>query len=156
MEDVKEECSKFGSITHTYVDRNSKVQSDLSGYTTTATCLLYLLLECQFKLPTACYVYCLDVNSNFPQISIFWEIPQQIPGMTASDKLMTHKGAQYLMQTLTVWIYYVVQGFVYLKFANMEGAAAAQQSLHGRWFAGNQVVAEFQFQQPYMEYFRCT
>lgn len=46
------------------------------------------------------------------------------------------------------------QGFVYLKFATVEGSAAAQKQLHGRWFAGRQVVAEFQFTQVYSNHFR--
>jgi len=48
-----------------------------------------------------------------------------------------------------------LQGYVYLKFAAVEGAVAAQKALHGRWFAGNQVLAEFQFAPTYIEYFRC-
>ncbi len=48
----------------------------------------------------------------------------------------------------------VRQGFVYLKFAAVEGSAAAQKQLHGRWFAGRQVVAEFQFTQVYSGHFR--
>lgn len=46
------------------------------------------------------------------------------------------------------------KGFVYLKFATVEGSAAAQKALHGRWFAGRQVVAEFQFTQIYNNFFR--
>jgi hypothetical protein len=46
------------------------------------------------------------------------------------------------------------QGFVYLKFATVEGSAAAQKALHGRWFAGRQVVAEFQFTAVYGSYFK--
>ncbi len=47
-----------------------------------------------------------------------------------------------------------LQGFVYLKFAAVEGSAAAQKQLHGRWFAGRQVVAEFQFTAVYNGHFR--
>lgn len=50
----------------------------------------------------------------------------------------------------------MLQGFVYLKFAGIEGSVAAQKSLHGRWFAGNQVLAEFQFAPTYSDYFRCA
>lgn len=49
---------------------------------------------------------------------------------------------------------YRVQGFVYLKFGSVEGSAAAQKALHGRWFASRQIVAEFQFTQIYNSYFR--
>ncbi|KAK9908927.1 hypothetical protein WJX75_004772 [Coccomyxa subellipsoidea] len=45
------------------------------------------------------------------------------------------------------------KGFVYLKFVTVEGSAAAQKALHGRWFAGRQVVAEFQFTQIYNNFF---
>lgn len=34
-------------------------------------------------------------------------------------------------------------GFVYLRFENAQAAAQAAQALHGRWFAGRQVSAEF-------------
>lgn len=47
-----------------------------------------------------------------------------------------------------------MQGFVYLQFQSTEGAAAAQKALHGRWFAGRQIVAEFQFAPVYSQYFR--
>jgi hypothetical protein len=47
-----------------------------------------------------------------------------------------------------------MQGFVYLQFQSTEGAAAAQKALHGRWFAGRQIVAEFQFAPIYSQYFR--
>ncbi len=42
---------------------------------------------------------------------------------------------------------------MYLKFAAVEGSAAAQKALHGRWFAGRQVVAEFQFTAVYGGHF---
>ena len=48
-----------------------------------------------------------------------------------------------------------VQGFVYLKFGSQEMSAAAQKALHGRWFAGRQVVAEFQIEGLYRSHFRC-
>jgi RNA-binding protein 39 len=47
-----------------------------------------------------------------------------------------------------------MQGFVYLQFQSTEGAAAAQKALHGRWFAGRQIVAEFQFAPIYSQYFK--
>ncbi|KAK9865341.1 hypothetical protein WJX84_001809 [Apatococcus fuscideae] len=47
------------------------------------------------------------------------------------------------------------RGFVYLKFANIEGAKAAQKALHGRWFASRQIVADFQFAPTYSSHFGC-
>jgi RNA-binding protein 39 len=47
------------------------------------------------------------------------------------------------------------QGFVYLKFSAVAGAQAAQRSLHGRFFAGRQLSAEFQFLHPYNAHFQC-
>ncbi|GAB4822034.1 hypothetical protein N2152v2_009080 [Parachlorella kessleri] len=46
------------------------------------------------------------------------------------------------------------QGFVYLKFNNLQSAAAAQRALHGRWFAGRQIVADFQFTPVYNNFFK--
>jgi hypothetical protein len=46
------------------------------------------------------------------------------------------------------------QGFVYLKFETQEAAQAAAQALHGRWYSGHQIVAEFQFTQIYAAYFK--
>jgi RNA-binding protein 39 len=34
-------------------------------------------------------------------------------------------------------------GHVYLRFSDAQAAARAATSLHGRWFAGKQVLAEF-------------
>ncbi|CAD7700816.1 unnamed protein product [Ostreobium quekettii] len=45
------------------------------------------------------------------------------------------------------------KGFVYLRFVTQEGAEAAQKALHGRWFAGRQIVAEYQFTQVYNSHF---
>ena len=55
------------------------------------------------------------------------------------------------MMLIDVWCW---QGFVYLKFTSVEGSAAAQKALHGRWFAGRQTVAEFQFTAIYGSYFQ--
>jgi RNA-binding protein 39 len=44
---------------------------------------------------------------------------------------------------------------VYLKFATSEAAQAAQRTLHGRFYSGNQIVAEFQFLQIYNQHFKC-
>ena len=49
----------------------------------------------------------------------------------------------------------VVQGHVYLKFLRPEGASAAQKSLNGRWFAGRQISADFQFPAVYNNHFKC-
>jgi RNA-binding protein 39 len=44
---------------------------------------------------------------------------------------------------------------VYLRFSSVASAQAAQRSLHGRFFAGRQLSAEYQFLQPYNAHFRC-
>ena len=91
--DVKEECSKFGTVLHTHVDRNSQV-----------TFSHYWPLACR-----ACWLAYCPV---------------------------------------------CMQGFVYLKFGSQAMAQAAQKALHGRWFAGRQVVAEFQIEGLYRNYFK--
>ena len=55
---------------------------------------------------------------------------------------------------LRLTLIHLLQGFVYLQFQSGEGAAAAQKALHGRWFAGRQIVAEFQFAPIYSQYFK--
>lgn len=45
------------------------------------------------------------------------------------------------------------QGCVYIKFVSPDGAAAAQASLHGRFFSGRQVIAEFQTEAAYVSKF---
>lgn len=45
------------------------------------------------------------------------------------------------------------KGFVYVKFATQEAASAAQRALDGRWFAGRQICAEYQFAQLYAQHF---
>ena len=45
------------------------------------------------------------------------------------------------------------QGFVYVKFVSVAGAAGAQAALHSRWFAGNLIAAEFQFAAVYNRHF---
>ena len=47
-----------------------------------------------------------------------------------------------------------LQGFVYLKFGAVPAAQAAVKALHGRWFAGRQVAAVFQFAAMYNSHFR--
>ena len=48
-------------------------------------------------------------------------------------------------------LFFLSQGYVYLKFGSVEAASAAQQMLHGRLFAGRKVVAEFQFAHAYQQ-----
>ena len=48
----------------------------------------------------------------------------------------------------------LLQGFVYLKFMSGDGASKAQSALNGRWFAGRQIAADFQFPAVYNNYFR--
>ncbi len=45
------------------------------------------------------------------------------------------------------------QGFVFLRFASVEGAQAAQRALNGRFYSGKQIVAQFQFAQVYNSFF---
>ena len=45
------------------------------------------------------------------------------------------------------------RGFVYLRFGSTEGASAARLALHGRWFAGKMIAAEFQFVPVYDKHF---
>ncbi|MEW5317543.1 MAG: hypothetical protein WDW38_008831 [Sanguina aurantia] len=45
------------------------------------------------------------------------------------------------------------QGFVYLKFASTEAAAAAQHALHGRFFAGRCICCSFEFDREYCRHF---
>mmetsp|Transcript_33646 Transcript_33646/g.95156 ORF Transcript_33646/g.95156 Transcript_33646/m.95156 type:complete len:532 (+) Transcript_33646:298-1893(+) len=47
------------------------------------------------------------------------------------------------------------KGFVYLKFATVDAAQKAQSALNGRWFAGREVIAEFQFASVYDAHFQC-
>ena len=44
-------------------------------------------------------------------------------------------------------------GFVYVRLADEPSAASARRALHGRWFGGRQVVAEFQFAAAYASHF---
>lgn len=48
------------------------------------------------------------------------------------------------------------QGFVYLKFSDLQAATAAQRALHGRWFAGRQIVADYQFTPVYTGFFKIS
>jgi hypothetical protein len=46
-----------------------------------------------------------------------------------------------------------LQGFVYLKMAAVEGAAAAFKMLHGRFYNGHMIQAAYQFVQVYDQHF---
>jgi len=46
------------------------------------------------------------------------------------------------------------KGFVYLKFNATEAAQKAQMALNGRWFAGREVLAEYQFAAVYDSHFK--
>lgn len=63
-----------------------------------------------------------------------------------------------VVQTLSVQrlilLLLLLQGFVYLKFLNGDGASKAQAALNGRWFAGRQIAADFQFPAVYNNFFR--
>lgn len=118
--DVTEECSKYGPVSHTHVDKNSKVR-----------------LRISFQ------------QSHLSRtLSVFLEEPRfKCKGGTAGTSL------DYLVWSVVIKLGWGLQGFVYLKFVTVEGSAAAQKALHGRWFAGRQVVAEFQFTQIYNNFF---
>lgn len=47
-----------------------------------------------------------------------------------------------------------IQGFVYLRFLKTQAAEAAHRALHGRWYGGRQIVAEYQFLQVYTSHFK--
>ena len=47
------------------------------------------------------------------------------------------------------------KGFIYLKFASTDAGSKAQMALNGRWFAGREVIAEFQFTAVYDSHFKC-
>jgi RNA-binding protein 39 len=44
---------------------------------------------------------------------------------------------------------------VYLKFGTTEAAQAAHRALSGRFYSGNQIVADYQFAQVYSSHFCC-
>ncbi|GFR51596.1 hypothetical protein Agub_g14019, partial [Astrephomene gubernaculifera] len=53
-----------------------------------------------------------------------------------------------------VWVDAKAKGFVYLRFTTTHAAEAAHRALHGRWYGGRQIVAEFQFLQVYNSHFK--
>eukprot|EP01026_Neomeris_dumetosa_P059119 TRINITY_DN5518_c0_g1_i4.p2 TRINITY_DN5518_c0_g1~~TRINITY_DN5518_c0_g1_i4.p2 ORF type:complete len:530 (+),score=86.01 TRINITY_DN5518_c0_g1_i4:141-1592(+) len=56
-------------------------------------------------------------------------------------------------QVLHIYVDKYSKGFVYVKMDSVESAQRAMKALHGRWFAGRQIVAEFQFAQIYSKHF---
>lgn len=59
-----------------------------------------------------------------------------------------------LGQVLHVFVDRSSKGFVYLKMAAVEGAAAAHKMLHGRFYNGHMIQAAYQFVQVYDQHFR--
>ncbi|GLC69827.1 hypothetical protein PLESTF_000884800 [Pleodorina starrii] len=57
-------------------------------------------------------------------------------------------------EPLHVWVNPKSKGFVYLRFANAQSAEAAHRALHGRWYGGRQIIAEYQFLQVYNSHFK--
>lgn len=56
-------------------------------------------------------------------------------------------------QVLHTFVDKTSQGFVYVRFATVDAAKAAQQALHSRWFAKRRIAAEYQFTKVYEAYF---
>ena len=44
---------------------------------------------------------------------------------------------------------------MYVKFETPEAAAAARAALHGRFYSGMQIHAEYQFERLYSSFFHC-
>ncbi|GLI65866.1 hypothetical protein VaNZ11_009502 [Volvox africanus] len=55
---------------------------------------------------------------------------------------------------LHVWVDSKSKGFVYLRFSSTQSAEAAHRALHGRWYGGRQILAEYQFLQVYISHFK--
>ncbi|GIL63854.1 hypothetical protein Vafri_17719 [Volvox africanus] len=55
---------------------------------------------------------------------------------------------------LHVWVDCKSKGFVYLRFTSTQSAMAAHRALHGRWYGGRQILAEYQFLQVYNSHFK--
>ncbi|KXZ45570.1 hypothetical protein GPECTOR_53g156 [Gonium pectorale] len=53
-----------------------------------------------------------------------------------------------------VWVDPRSKGFVYLRFTTTQAAEAAHKALHGRWYGGRQILAEYQFLQVYNSHFK--
>ncbi|PNH05905.1 RNA-binding protein 39 [Tetrabaena socialis] len=53
-----------------------------------------------------------------------------------------------------VWVDPRSKGFVYLRFTATAAAEAAHRTLHGRWYGGRQILAEYQFAQTYDSHFK--
>jgi hypothetical protein len=54
---------------------------------------------------------------------------------------------------LLLLFYIIFQGFVYLQYDSPAGAQAAKQVLHGRFYNGHRIEAEYQFVQMYNQFF---
>ncbi|EFJ45773.1 hypothetical protein VOLCADRAFT_105799 [Volvox carteri f. nagariensis] len=57
-------------------------------------------------------------------------------------------------ELLHVWVDAKSKGFVYLRFATTQSAEAAHRALHGRWYSGRQILAEYQFMPLYNSHFK--
>ncbi|PNW70761.1 hypothetical protein CHLRE_17g733208v5 [Chlamydomonas reinhardtii] len=55
-----------------------------------------------------------------------------------------------------VWADARSRGFVYLRYSSTQAAEAAHRALHGRWYGGRQIVAEYQFAQVYNTHFKLS
>ena len=123
--DVKEECGKYGMVSHLHVDKDSKV----------LPCVVTLCVTtcCRGQICPALHTCC---SCNL----VFWHTPGGLlmgSGFHCDQIVPPH----------------LLQGFVYVKFATITAAEAAQKALHGRWFAGKQICAEFQLQAMYRQHF---
>lgn len=52
------------------------------------------------------------------------------------------------------WVDAKGKGFVYVRLPTTQAAEAAHRALHGRWYGGRQILAEYQFLQVYNSYFK--
>ncbi len=43
---------------------------------------------------------------------------------------------------------------MYVRLSTTQAAEAAHRALHGRWYGGRQILAEYQFLQVYNSYFK--
>lgn len=99
------------------------------------------MLLCLFCGPSV------TMRSALLQIQLIWCPAYGWCGVMACHLLHSNR-----TRTLTL-CYWAAQGFVYVKFATVTAAEAAQKALHGRWFAGKQVCAEFQLAAMYRQHF---
>ncbi|KAG2454354.1 hypothetical protein HYH02_001379 [Chlamydomonas schloesseri] len=59
-------------------------------------------------------------------------------------------------EVVHVWVDARSKGFVYLRYSSTQAAEAAHRALHGRWYGGRQLVAEYQFAQVYSTHFKLS